>query len=97
MTTEDTQMRGGFAAPFDDYEVKLLLLLHSAQEEGRKWEVAAATDRANDKAALSAYIEHTLALAAARAYNNALWEYRQTKHFAFAPTPAADIVLPDKE
>lgn len=93
---DDEGTRGGFQAPFDDFEVNLLLLLQGAMDQGRKWEATAVVERTNDKAVLYAYIERTLALAAARAYNNALWEYRQTKHFAFAPT-FQDIVLDKRE
>jgi hypothetical protein len=78
--------------PFDDYEIRLLELVALAQGDAAEWAARAQDETAKDEAALHSYVNHMEAMARSRAYNNALWEYRQEKRLK-----ALQLPLPQKD
>lgn len=85
-------LRARLNAPFDDYEIRLLELIAIAQADAAEYAQKAQDETQTDQVALHSYINHMEAIARSRAYNNALWEYRQEKRLKalLLPLPQND-------
>lgn len=73
------ELRRRLLNPFDDYEVKLLELVANSQALAAVYAKKAQDEANSDTVALHSYISHMEEIARTRAYNNALWVYRQMK------------------